>query len=189
MGERLRAHARARAAEVRGRAAAREEAPRTRARRTSSASEDANEQLEQQALELEMSQQQLTGAGRGARAPTRARVGLSARSPRRERAKSTFLAMMSHELRTPLNAIGGYVQLMELGIHGPGHRRAGRRARAHRAKPATPAAADQRRAEPRAHRSGTRGLRSRALSACTRSRSGAADGRAAAARAPHSVSR
>jgi signal transduction histidine kinase len=26
---------------------------------------------------------------------------------------------MSHELRTPLNAIGGYVQLVELGIHGP----------------------------------------------------------------------
>jgi hypothetical protein len=26
---------------------------------------------------------------------------------------------MSHELRTPLNAIGGYVQLVELGVHGP----------------------------------------------------------------------
>jgi signal transduction histidine kinase len=26
---------------------------------------------------------------------------------------------MSHELRTPLNAIGGYVQLLEMGIHGP----------------------------------------------------------------------
>ena len=35
------------------------------------------------------------------------------------RAKSDFLAAMSHELRTPLNAITGYVQLMELGIHGP----------------------------------------------------------------------
>ena len=35
------------------------------------------------------------------------------------RAKSDFLAVMSHELRTPLNAIGGYVQLLELGIHGP----------------------------------------------------------------------
>ncbi|HEV7990365.1 MAG TPA: ATP-binding protein [Gemmatimonadaceae bacterium] len=34
-------------------------------------------------------------------------------------AKSQFLANMSHELRTPLNAIGGYVQLLELGIHGP----------------------------------------------------------------------
>ena len=34
-------------------------------------------------------------------------------------AKSNFLAMMSHELRTPLNAIGGYVQLIEMGVHGP----------------------------------------------------------------------
>jgi len=33
--------------------------------------------------------------------------------------KSEFLAAMSHELRTPLNAIGGYVQLLDLGIHGP----------------------------------------------------------------------
>jgi PAS domain S-box-containing protein len=35
------------------------------------------------------------------------------------RAKSAFLAVMSHELRTPLNAIAGYVELIELGIHGP----------------------------------------------------------------------
>ncbi|MFI5230496.1 MAG: sensor histidine kinase [Gemmatimonadales bacterium] len=34
------------------------------------------------------------------------------------RAKLEFLAMMSHELRTPLNAIGGYVDLLELGVHG-----------------------------------------------------------------------
>jgi signal transduction histidine kinase len=35
------------------------------------------------------------------------------------RAKSDFLAVMSHELRTPLNAIAGYVDLLELGLHGP----------------------------------------------------------------------
>jgi signal transduction histidine kinase len=35
------------------------------------------------------------------------------------RAKSEFLAVMSHELRTPLNAISGYVQLMEMEMHGP----------------------------------------------------------------------
>jgi PAS domain S-box-containing protein len=35
------------------------------------------------------------------------------------RAKADFLASMSHELRTPLNAIGGYVDLIQMGIHGP----------------------------------------------------------------------
>jgi signal transduction histidine kinase len=35
------------------------------------------------------------------------------------RAKSEFLASLSHELRTPMNAIGGYVQLIEMGVHGP----------------------------------------------------------------------
>ncbi len=35
------------------------------------------------------------------------------------RAKSEFLAAMSHELRTPLNAVGGYVELLDMGIHGP----------------------------------------------------------------------
>jgi PAS domain S-box-containing protein len=34
-------------------------------------------------------------------------------------AKADFLAAMSHELRTPLNAIAGYVELLDLGIHGP----------------------------------------------------------------------
>ena len=35
------------------------------------------------------------------------------------RAKSEFLAVMSHELRTPLNAIAGYVQLIDMEVHGP----------------------------------------------------------------------
>jgi signal transduction histidine kinase len=35
------------------------------------------------------------------------------------RAKADFLASMSHELRTPLNAIGGYVDILEMGVHGP----------------------------------------------------------------------
>lgn len=35
------------------------------------------------------------------------------------RAKVDFLGAMSHELRTPLNAVGGYVDLLDLGVHGP----------------------------------------------------------------------
>ena len=95
--------------------------------------EAANAQLEQQALELEMSQQQL---GEQAQEMETQREELQVmndelleRSLELERqrgiaeeanrAKSAFLAAMSHELRTPLNAIGGYVQLLEMGIHGP----------------------------------------------------------------------
>ncbi|HYD52081.1 MAG TPA: ATP-binding protein [Gemmatimonadaceae bacterium] len=59
-----------------------------------------------------------------AQAVERARLFAAEREARQRadeanRAKSQFLANMSHELRTPLNAIGGYVQLMELGLHGP----------------------------------------------------------------------
>jgi signal transduction histidine kinase len=35
------------------------------------------------------------------------------------RAKSTFLGTMTHELLSPLNAIGGYVDLVEMELHGP----------------------------------------------------------------------
>lgn len=34
------------------------------------------------------------------------------------RSKADFLGTMSHELRTPLNAIAGYVELLQLGVHG-----------------------------------------------------------------------
>jgi PAS domain S-box-containing protein len=93
----------------------------------------ANTQLEQQALELEMSQQQLSEQAQELETQREElqvmNDELLERSLELERqrgiaeeanrAKSAFLAAMSHELRTPLNAIGGYVQLLEMGIHGP----------------------------------------------------------------------
>jgi PAS domain S-box-containing protein len=80
--------------------------------RAKKVAEEANEQLERQALELEMSEQQLLEQGQELeRQRTLAEEA--------NRAKSVFLATMSHELRTPLNAIGGYAQLLELGIQGP----------------------------------------------------------------------
>jgi signal transduction histidine kinase len=42
-----------------------------------------------------------------------------AESEHANRAKSDFLATMSHELRTPLNAIAGFVQLLDMELHGP----------------------------------------------------------------------
>jgi signal transduction histidine kinase len=74
--------------------------------------EVANEQLEQQAIEMELAQEQLM-------AQAEELERLRALAEQANRAKSVFLTMMSHELRTPLNAIGGYVQLLEMGIHGP----------------------------------------------------------------------
>jgi PAS domain S-box-containing protein len=86
----------------------------------------ANRQLEEQALELELSQQQLNEHAVELEALNKALHEQAAeletqRSIAQDanQAKSAFLASMSHELRTPLNAIGGYVQLIEMGIHGP----------------------------------------------------------------------
>ena len=74
--------------------------------------ESANERLERQAIELELTQEQLML--QAAELERQRTIADDA-----NRAKSSFLAMMSHELRTPLNAIGGYVQLLEMGVHGP----------------------------------------------------------------------
>jgi PAS domain S-box-containing protein len=95
--------------------------------------EAANERLEQQAVELELQQQQLEeqatamelqrdelhASNDELQARTTELEHARAAADEANQAKSRFLATMSHELRTPLNAIGGYVQLIELGIHGP----------------------------------------------------------------------
>ena len=92
-----------------------------------------NEQLAQQAVELELQQQlleeqttellatrdDLQRVNAHLLARTEELERQRARADEANRAKGDFLAVMSHELRTPLNAIGGYVQLLELGIHGP----------------------------------------------------------------------
>ncbi len=59
---------------------------------------------------------QLYAAERAARAEAEA---ARARAESANQSKSQFLANMSHELRTPLNAIAGYVQLLDMGLHGP----------------------------------------------------------------------
>ena len=74
--------------------------------------ESANARLEKQAAELAVSHRKLT-------AQTIELERQRELAQEANRAKSDFLAMMSHELRTPLNAIGGYVQLLEMGVHGP----------------------------------------------------------------------
>ncbi|HEX2191520.1 MAG TPA: PAS domain-containing sensor histidine kinase [Longimicrobiaceae bacterium] len=101
-----------------------------RARRVA---EQARAELEAQALEMELQQQQLEEqtaelelAGEELRVINEELIEkaeeaeqLRAAAEEANRAKSTFLAVMSHELRTPLNAIAGYLQILEMGIHGP----------------------------------------------------------------------
>jgi signal transduction histidine kinase len=75
--------------------------------------------LEEQAVSLETTTEELRATNRDLEERTREAELHRAVADEANQAKSAFLAVMSHELRTPLNAIAGYVEILEMGIHGP----------------------------------------------------------------------
>lgn len=81
--------------------------------------EEAAGQLEEQAVELELQSEALHSANQSLQTLNEELEEQRRAADEANHAKSNFLAVMSHELRTPLNAIGGYVQLLEMGVHGP----------------------------------------------------------------------
>ncbi|HEU4880722.1 MAG TPA: CHASE3 domain-containing protein [Longimicrobium sp.] len=78
-----------------------------------------NEELQQHRSELESLAAELSKANDELESANHALEQRTLEAEAANRAKSDFLSAMSHELRTPLNAVAGYVDLMELGIHGP----------------------------------------------------------------------
>ncbi|HEX2091769.1 MAG TPA: ATP-binding protein [Longimicrobiaceae bacterium] len=81
--------------------------------------EEARRLLEEQAQELEATTAELEAANEELQAMVGEAERARTEAEAANLAKSEFLALMSHELRTPLNAIAGYVELLDLGIHGP----------------------------------------------------------------------
>ena len=78
-----------------------------------------HQQLEEQATELETQSEELREANDALQTLNEDLQRQREAADEANRAKSNFLAVMSHELRTPLNAIGGYVQLIDMEVHGP----------------------------------------------------------------------
>jgi len=78
-----------------------------------------HQQLQEQAAELEAQSEALTEANNELQVMNEDLQNQRSAADEANHAKSNFLAVMSHELRTPLNAIGGYVQLLDMGVHGP----------------------------------------------------------------------
>jgi PAS domain S-box-containing protein len=81
--------------------------------------ETSQQQLQEQAFEMETAHEEMQAINDELLERTEELEHARAAAEEANKAKSTFLAVMSHELRTPLNAIAGYVQLLEMGIHGP----------------------------------------------------------------------
>jgi len=81
--------------------------------------EASQQKLEEQAAELEAQSEELQAINEELLNRSDELERLRVMAEEANGAKSAFLTMMSHELRTPLNAIGGYVQLMDMEIHGP----------------------------------------------------------------------
>ncbi len=85
-----------------------------------------NEQLQQQAIELEAQTEAAQALTQEVEIANEAlqEALVAAEQARRDaeaadRAKTDFLRTVSHELRTPLNAVEGYVQLLQMGIPDP----------------------------------------------------------------------
>jgi signal transduction histidine kinase len=78
-----------------------------------------SDELQAQAAQLEESAAELEQAAEAREELLHAEQFARQAAEHANAAKSAFLAAMSHELRTPLNAIAGYVDLLDLGIHGP----------------------------------------------------------------------
>src|ERR1051325_9450344 len=98
----------------------------TEANRLRRAEHELTEELHQQAAELEQQveegqalQEELEHTNDELQRAAEEARDARERAEDANRAKSQFLATMSHELRTPLNAIAGYVDLLEIEMHGP----------------------------------------------------------------------